>query len=101
LNAGQPGRFDASGLQAGLLRLQGGHECNDGVNGQGGRVDGVTVNTVSPGTIHSGKLDVRFRQVSIESSFNGHRCPRLYRYIATIMKIILSVTGEGEGGVRS
>lgn len=28
--------------------------------------DGVTVNTVSPGTIHSGRLDARFREVAAE-----------------------------------
>lgn len=28
--------------------------------------DGVTVNTVSPGTIHSARLDVRFREVAVE-----------------------------------
>ncbi|WP_267554837.1 SDR family NAD(P)-dependent oxidoreductase [Rhizobium rhizogenes] len=28
--------------------------------------DGITVNTVSPGTIHSGRLDARFREVAME-----------------------------------
>jgi NAD(P)-dependent dehydrogenase (short-subunit alcohol dehydrogenase family) len=28
--------------------------------------DGVTVNTVSPGTIHSARLDSRFREVAVE-----------------------------------
>lgn len=38
-------------------------------------LDGVTVNAVSPGTIHSSSLDVRFRHVAVERGLAEHDAP--------------------------
>jgi 3-oxoacyl-[acyl-carrier protein] reductase len=37
--------------------------------------DGVTVNVVSPGTIHSSPLDVRFREVAAERGVANQNAP--------------------------